>query len=103
MATKDESRTLSVRILDKEYQVSCPEDDEASLLESSRYLDEKMRTIRASGRTIGAERIAVMAALNICHELMQTNQELEKTTRHSREQLIKLMEKVDTALDKVTV
>ena len=63
--------TFSVTILEKEYQVACPEDQQAELLLSARHLDEQMRAIRATGKVIGLERIAVMAALNISHELLQ--------------------------------
>ncbi|EAQ96421.1 cell division protein ZapA [Congregibacter litoralis] len=63
--------TFSVTILEKEYQVACPKDQQAELLLSARHLDEQMRAIRATGKVIGLERIAVMAALNISHELLQ--------------------------------
>ncbi|MFK8040946.1 cell division protein ZapA [Congregibacter sp.] len=63
--------TFSVTILEKEYQVACPEDQQAELLLSARHLDEQMRAIRSTGKVIGLERIAVMAALNISHELLQ--------------------------------
>jgi cell division protein ZapA len=61
-----------VTILDKEYQVACPPEQQAELLLSARHLDEQMRAIRSTGKVIGLERIAVMAALNISHELLQT-------------------------------
>lgn len=64
-------RTFSVTILDKEYQVACPPEQQAELLLSARHLDQQMRAIRATGKVIGLERIAVMAALNISHELLQ--------------------------------
>lgn len=66
------ANTFSVSILDKEYQVACPADQQADLLLSARHLDEQMRAIRSTGKVIGLERIAVMAALNISHELLQT-------------------------------
>lgn len=65
------SNTFSVTILDKEYQVACPAEQQADLLLSARHLDEQMRAIRSTGKVIGLERIAVMAALNISHELLQ--------------------------------
>lgn len=67
---------VSVRILDKEYRVSCGPDEKTGLLESGRMLDQRMREIRQSGRVIGIDRIAVMAALNIAYELinLQRNQ-----------------------------
>ena len=72
--------TVTVKILDKEYQVACPEDQEAELIVSAKYLDKQMRGIRDSGKVIGLERIAVMAALNMANDLIQANardQELE--------------------------
>lgn len=66
-----EKETVAVNILDKEYLVASPEEEKGELQQSARYLDEKMREIRASGRVFGTERIAVMAALNITHELLQ--------------------------------
>lgn len=65
--------TVSVHILDKEYQVACTEEQQAELIVSARYLDKQMRAIRDSGKVIGLERIAVMAALNISHELLQAS------------------------------
>lgn len=70
-ATKNAS-TFSVTILDKDYQVACPPEQQAELLLSARHLDEQMRAIRSTGKVIGLERIAVMAALNISHELLQS-------------------------------
>lgn len=72
-------RTVSVSILDKEYQVACPADQEAELIVSASYLDKQMRSIRQSGKVIGLERIAVMAALNISHELLRASEEDEVT------------------------
>ena len=65
--------TVTVKILDKEYQVACPEDQEAELIVSAKYLDKQMRGIRDTGKVIGLERIAVMAALNISYELLQAS------------------------------
>jgi cell division protein ZapA len=62
-----------VRILDKEYQVACPADERTALLDSAEILDTKMREIRDSGKVVGLERIAVMAALNMANELLQSN------------------------------
>jgi cell division protein ZapA len=67
--------TVSVHILDKDYQVACPEDQQAELIVSARYLDKQMRAIRDSGKVIGLERIAVMAALNISHQLLQASEQ----------------------------
>jgi len=66
--------TVTVKILDKEYQVACPKEQEAELTVSAKYLDKQMRSIRESGKVIGLERIAVMAALNISYELLQASE-----------------------------
>ena len=63
--------TVEVRILDKEYLVACPQEEQEALLRAARHLDTKMCEIRSSGKVFGTERIAVMAALNITHELLE--------------------------------
>ena len=70
-----QGKTVTVHILDKEYQVACPEEQQAELVVSAKYLDKQMRTIRDTGKVIGLERIAVMAALNISYELLQTSEQ----------------------------
>lgn len=69
-----QAHTVTVKILDKDYQVACPEDQEAELVVSAKYLDKQMRSIRETGKVIGLERIAVMAALNISYELLQASE-----------------------------
>jgi cell division protein ZapA len=61
---------VSVRILDKEYQVACPAEERTDLLDSAEILNTKMREIRDSGRIVGLDRIAVMAALNMANDLI---------------------------------
>ena len=62
---------VTVRILEKEYFVSCPQDERADLLDSAEFLNKKMREIRDTGKVVGADRIAVMAALNMANELLR--------------------------------
>ena len=57
-------------ILDKEYQVACPPNEELALANAARYLDQHMRDIRSTGKVMCLERVAIMAALNISHELL---------------------------------
>ena len=89
--------TATVKILDKEYQVACPEDQEAQLVVSAKYLDTQMRNIRDSGKVIGLERIAVMAALNISYELLQATEHASGDAAGS-EPLNRLNRKLDDAL-----
>jgi cell division protein ZapA len=62
---------VSVRLLDREYQVACPAEERSALLDSAEYLDAKMKEVRDSGKVVGLDRIAVISALNIANELMQ--------------------------------
>ncbi|PCJ13428.1 MAG: cell division protein ZapA [Gammaproteobacteria bacterium] len=89
---------ISVQILDKEYQIACPEGEEQSLLESARLLNSKMTEIRQSGKIIGIERIAVMTALNLSNELISANKEIKKSTEQTKKRLQTLTEKVEQAL-----
>ena len=73
----NQPHTVTVKILDKDYQVACPEEQEAQLQASAKYLDKQMRGIRSSGKVIGLERIAVMAALNIGYELLRATDNAE--------------------------
>ncbi|MEE9412366.1 MAG: cell division protein ZapA [Methylococcales bacterium] len=66
-------RPVRISILGKEYHIVCPKDERDGLLEAARQLEDKMDEIRDSGRVFGAERIAVMAALNVTHELSQSS------------------------------
>ncbi len=61
---------VSVRILDKEYQVACASEERTDLLDSAEILNSKMLEIRDSGRVVGLDRIAVMAALNMANDLL---------------------------------
>ena len=86
--------TVEVKILDKEYLVACPDEARDALLQAAKHLDTKMREIRASGKVFGTERIAVMAALNITHDLLE--QDTMSDTAHSI--LNAMGEKLDGAL-----
>ena len=94
----DEIHTLHVSILDRDYGVSCPPAEVDDLKNSARLLDERMREIRRSGKIVGVDRIAVMAALNIAHELIRAKSELEYYDRVTEKQLAKLNEKIEHAL-----
>ena len=69
-----DAQPINVSILDKEYKVACPPGEQSALLESAKYLDSKMREVRDSGSIIGAERIAVITALNIANDLLKASQ-----------------------------
>ena len=93
------NETVFVKILDKEYQVACPREERQALMESAQLLDERMKAIRGSGAVIGLERIAVMAALNLSHELLQAKNSSPGTGGSANQNdLLRLNEKLDRSL-----
>ncbi|HSG90991.1 MAG TPA: cell division protein ZapA [Pseudomonadales bacterium] len=97
-ATGAQPITVSVAILDRDYQVSCLPAERDALLTSARHLDEKMRQIRATGKIVGLERIAVMAALNLTHEALSNEGSLSAVTDTTQRDVDRLAEKVGQAL-----
>jgi cell division protein ZapA len=93
----DPSR-VSVKILEKEYHVTCPAEERPALLDSAEYLNRKMREIRDSGKVIGLDRIAVMAALNIVNELLQARGHDEGVESDLAQRLKVMRERVESAL-----
>lgn len=93
-----EMEMLNVSILDRDYGVSCPPEEVEDLKDSARLLDERMRDIRRSGKIVGMDRIAVMAALNIAHDLIKCRAELANQDRITERQLSRLNEKIERAL-----
>ncbi len=94
----EQNTAVQVTILDKEYQVSCPPSDQEALIKSARYLDESMRKIKGRGSIHGAEKIAVMAALNITHDMLRKNLLINETRQTTSEQVKALEDKIDLAL-----
>ena len=73
-----EAVPVVIQILDKDYTVACPPEEKEGLLESASLLNERMRKVRDSGKVLGAERMAVMTALNVIHEFRRERTELER-------------------------
>jgi cell division protein ZapA len=89
---------VSVRILEKEYQVACPADERTDLLDSAEVLNEKMREIRDSGKVVGLDRIAVMAALNMANELLQSRTRDEELEGNLGNRLRLLSDRLESVL-----
>ena len=89
-----DSKGLQINVMGREFRVACPEDEQKGLLEAVDYLNQKMSEIRDNGKVIGLERIAIMAALNIAHELLAT-----KVGGFDIAQLKRRMENMKTMLD----
>ena len=94
----NQPNTVTVHILDKEYCIACPPEERSNLEGAASYLDRKMREIRSGGKVIGADRIAVMAALNITHELLHKHDRLDAEANSAREHVRTLLERVYSAL-----
>ncbi len=89
---------VSVRILEKEYQVACPASERTALLDSAEILNQRMREIRDSGKVVGLDRIAVMAALNMANELLSAR-ESEKSIENTLGDRIRVLsDRVESAL-----
>ena len=65
-----DAKALQISIMGREFRVACPEEEQKGLLEAVEYLNQRMVEIRDAGKVVGIERIAIMAALNIAHELL---------------------------------
>ncbi len=90
--------TVSVSILDKEYQVACPANERTDLLDSAEVLNAKMREIRDSGRIVGLDRIAVMAALNMANDLLHAQARDKALEGDVSERLKMISDRVENAL-----
>jgi cell division protein ZapA len=98
--SEDRISRVSVRLLDREYQVACPVEERSDLLDSAEYLDGKMREIRDSGKVVGLDRIAVIAALNLANELIKQRRHGTTVEGDLGARLKTLRERVESALEK---
>jgi cell division protein ZapA len=89
---------VSVRILEKEYQVACPIEERSDLLDAAEFLNGKMREIRDTGNIVGADRIAVMAGLNLANELLKLRGKEQPVDGEIGKRVRNLREKVESAL-----
>ena len=99
--TKDDQARVSVRIMEKEFVVGCPYEERSALLDAAEFLNAKMREIKDSGRVVGTDRIAVMAALNLAHEFLKLRDRESKVDSGAGHRVRALRERVEGALGKV--
>ena len=98
--SEPEATRVSVRILDKEYFVACPKEERSDLIDSAALLNGRMKEIRDSGKVVGADRIAVMAALNITNEMLRLRDREGGSQVELGARIRVLRERVETALQK---
>ncbi len=91
---------VSVHVMGKEYKISCPEGEHDSLLASVKHVDDSMKKIREGGKALGAERIAVMAAINIASEMLSGSGSIKNNDNVSL-QIDALQASLDESLTKL--
>ena len=96
----DETARVSVRLLDKEYQVACSISERSDLIQAAELLNRRMREIRDSGKVVGLDRIAVIAALNMANELIRFRNRDTNLDSDVGGRLRILRERVESALEK---
>jgi cell division protein ZapA len=96
----DRVSRISVRLLDREYQVACPSEERADLLDSAEYLDTKMREVRDAGKVVGLDRIAVISALNLANELIKLRRHGSTLDGDVGARIRTLRERVEAALER---
>jgi|TARA_Y100000310_G_scaffold328621_1_gene397031 cell division protein ZapA len=99
--SEEETSTINVTILDKEYQVKCLVSEVDALRRSATYLDQKMREMRDKASVIGLERIAVMASLNIANDLLKQVSKTKKLVTGNDQQVTSLSMKLDQAINRI--
>ncbi|HZV98883.1 MAG TPA: cell division protein ZapA [Methylophilaceae bacterium] len=92
-----EVRGIDVNIMGRDFRVSCTDDEREGLMTAVNYLDKKMREIRDTGKVIGVERIAIMAALNMAHELL-TSRSGGFDIGEFKRRIISMQEQIDEAV-----
>jgi cell division protein ZapA len=93
-------KTVEVNLLGRSYRVACDDDEREALMQAVAYLDTKMSEIRKSGKVMGAERIAVMAALNVAHELLTVKLGSGFDLGQAKRRLLALESQIDAAIAK---
>ncbi len=96
-----DAQPINISILDKEYKVACPPGEQSALLESAKFLDTKMREVRDGGTIIGSERIAVITALNMANELLNSGNVDKEVGKQLPPRLRDLENRIARALDQV--
>lgn len=96
----DKIINTTIEILGKFYSIRCPESELNSLQQAAQYLNKKMTEVQDSGKAINLERIAIIAALNITNELLQSDQQKSSLMGKINQRISSLQDKLDTAINK---
>ncbi|MGX5915094.1 cell division protein ZapA [Aliidiomarina sp. Khilg15.8] len=91
-------QAIDIKLLDRSYRVMCPDGQESALREAARQLDERLEDTRNATKLTNVEQIAVMAALNLCHEWMQERQDQAKHTAALEDKIRLLQATIEKAM-----
>lgn len=94
-----EQIAVTVQILGKDYRVACLAHEKEGLLASAKYLNEKLREVKNTGKIVGSERLAVVVSLNMAHELLQMKNEQKASGQVIKTRLQGLQDRISVALD----
>ena len=94
-----DEKPITVQIMENDYRVACPPDEKDALLTAAQYLNDTMSGIRETGKVLGSERIAVMAALNISYELLNTRKQAAQVENIVHQRAEELLQQLDAALN----
>ena len=100
-ATPGDRNAVTISLLGREFRVACPEDEQKQLMASVDYLNRKMKEVRDTGKVVGNERIAIMAALNIAHELVSNTGKASAPSVDNptiKRRILAMQESLDAAL-----
>ena len=97
MSNSNNSKAINISIMGRDFSVACPADEQEDLFEAARYLDNNMKEIQKTGKIIGAERCAIMAALNITNDLLAL-QKVSASQADMQTKLDALQQRIDNAL-----
>lgn len=93
------SEPVALRLIDREFHIACPPEEREGLLEAASFLDQKMRELRANSKAPGFDRLAVLAAISVTHELLQFRKQHSGADQDVTEGLASLRRKLEAALD----
>jgi cell division protein ZapA len=89
---------MTIKLLDKEFVVACPDNERDALIDAARFLDRKLREVRDGGRVIGMERIAVITALNLANELLRDRRERDAAVESYGEGVRRMKDRLELFL-----
>lgn len=94
----EKPQAVNVKILDKEYKVACPKGEQEALIASAKEVDSRMRAIRKSGKVLNADRIGVLVALNLAHELLNAKTQVNNIDDNVLDRIDQLQSRINETM-----